>query len=505
MKRIFNTALFILAVFNFLFLSRIDAASELPVADLPLPGKLLIPEEAQADPKISLDFQDANLNDLLKLFSIQSGLNFIAASGVQERKITLYLDNVPLDKAMDKLFKANNLGYELDKEANIFVVKDLGRAMVETTTKVFRLKYASVSNSKMSQELNTALGGSGGGVCAVTEAAKKMLTENGSIIEDYRTNSLIVTDIPSRMPVISSIITALDISVPAVMLEVEMLDVSKSNVDKIGLKFGQTPLTLASTMTPGSWGTKFPFESIFGKDTSNFTAGTIKFGASNYQVALDFLTTCTDTKYLARPRIMTLNNETAELKITTQETVGTTTSTTGGTSAETQVTGQAERQETGVTLRVTPQINPDTGEITMFIMPTVKDTSTSTFLIANSTSQHFKDPEERSTRSIVRVKDGDTVIIGGLLRKQKTETITKLPFFGDIPLIGGIFRNRDKDLDRDRELLVFITPRIIKDAAMKLAQAKNAMLSEREQDVLSGPNREAIIRGSLESFERKKR
>ncbi|TRZ95936.1 hypothetical protein D4R78_02235, partial [bacterium] len=89
---------------------------------------------------ISMDLQDASLKDILKLLSQQSGLNFIASKAVQDRDITLYMDNVPIKEAMDKLFSANNLSYELDKKANIFIVKDWGEPQIETITKVFPLK-----------------------------------------------------------------------------------------------------------------------------------------------------------------------------------------------------------------------------------------------------------------------------------------------------------------------------------------------------------------------------
>jgi general secretion pathway protein D len=177
------------------------------------------------DPKItiSMDFQDANLKDVIKIFSIQSGLNFIASEAVQDRRITLFLDKVSVKEAMDKLFKANNLTYELDQEAKIFIVKDWGKPEIETITKIFYLKYATVSSSSIMQEMykqissigttssTTGSSGSAGSSASggtgkyaseedvgITEAVKKNLSSAGSVIEDYRTNSLIVTEIPSR-------------------------------------------------------------------------------------------------------------------------------------------------------------------------------------------------------------------------------------------------------------------------------------------------------------------
>ncbi|MFA5320186.1 MAG: hypothetical protein WC418_03290, partial [Candidatus Omnitrophota bacterium] len=107
----------------------------------------------QQNQTISMDLQDVNLKDVLKIFSMQSGMNFIASEAVQERKITLYLDKVPVQDAMNKLFKANNLSYEYDRSANLFIVKDWGKPRLETITKVFYLKYATVSTSVMRSEI----------------------------------------------------------------------------------------------------------------------------------------------------------------------------------------------------------------------------------------------------------------------------------------------------------------------------------------------------------------
>lgn len=486
MKKTIKLSAFIFVLYLFIYLPRLNAGSVVPFMDM--------------QPDISMDLQGADLKDILKIFSIQSGLNFIAAEGVQDKKITLYLDKVPIDKAMDKIFRANNLSYELDKDSGIFIVKDMGKVEVDKVTRVFYLKYASVSASPLTSEKTSA-----GATAAsptedtgITGAIKKLLSEYGTIIEDYRTNSLIVSDIPTRMEVIAKAIASIDVSVPQVLIEVEMLDVSKNTVDAIGFKYGQTPFTAVLSGTTVDTG--FPFHSWSKFFVTENTKGSLALnsGASSYTVTMDFLRTQSDTKTLARPRILTLNNETAEIKITTQETVGKITSQTGGSSPLT--TESAERMETGVSLRVTPQINAETGEVTMFIVPTVKDATTSTLAGINA-----KDPEERSTKSVVRVKDGDTVILGGLIRRNYSETVTKLPVLGDIPLMGRLFRHKSMNPDKDRELLVFITPRIVKDANIELAKAKEKGLPAREQGTASGANRELAISSGLNSFEKKKK
>ena len=108
---------------------------------------------SQYSKTVSMDFQEANLRDVLKVFSQQSGMNFIASQAVQDRKLTLYLDSVPVEEALEKILGANNLTYEIQEGSNIFVVKESGKPTIELVTKVFYLKYASVSTSRISQEI----------------------------------------------------------------------------------------------------------------------------------------------------------------------------------------------------------------------------------------------------------------------------------------------------------------------------------------------------------------
>jgi type II secretory pathway component GspD/PulD (secretin) len=539
MKTLFKTGLIIFLLSLFLPLPKLAADAGLPLPDV--------------EPEISMDFQDANLKDVLKIFSIQSGMNFLASEGVQDRKLTLYMDKVPLSQAMKKLFKANNLSYDLDKEAKIFIVKDWGKPTTETVTKVFYLKNATISASSLKEEMKNNLSGTSasftpgesdsgsttsssdsGGTdsgkwkvedeAGITYAVKKLLSENGSVIEDYRTNSLVVTDTPGRMEVISQVIAALDVPVPQVLLEVEMLDVSKDMVDEIGVNW---PTTLASL---DFYGTK-RITNLFGSKGPNPKSWTLEvddtptgfsfgpwgadhfgptvFSVINANLTFDFLSTQTDTKILARPRVMTLNNETAEIRIATDEAIGLTQSTTstGGTGT---TTSEAERFETGVILRVTPQINVDTGEVTLFVYPRVANANLGqTFTVADLPYQ-FRDPEERSTKQVLRIKDGETVVIGGLIRNDSQQVINKLPVLGDLPLVGGLFRHTSRTPNEERELLVFITPHILKDnnkSNIELAkgpkrQAPLPLAQQREQSPAATINRQASINNYISNYEK---
>ncbi|MDD5476604.1 MAG: secretin N-terminal domain-containing protein [Candidatus Omnitrophica bacterium] len=512
MKKIFFT----LAVTGFLmfafFVPRLNAEVQ-PV----FPG---------GDVVISMDFKDASLKDILKAFSMQSGLNFISSEAVQDRKVTLYLDKVPLNYAMDKIFSANNLSYELDNKANIFVVKEWGKMETETVTKVFFLKFATVSTSSLKEELSkgalksssdtsgTASASASArtkwkeeGESGISSAVKKLLSGSGSLIEDFRTNSLIVTDTPMKMKVIAQVIASLDVAIPQVMLEVEMLDVSKNAVDKLGFEFGDTPFT--AIVTGATAGLGFPYHS-WGKIVDG-AYGTLSVNpsANSYQMQLDYMRTLTDTKYLARPKLLTLNNETAEISITKDEIVGrqdTTTFNTGGSPTTTSVylrsTGlELTKEGTGIFLKVTPQINLDTNEITMVINP---KSSVSNISSLSNSSNPQSDVEVRSTKSIVKVKDGETVVLGGLIHQDKSVAIKKLPILGDIPLLGVLFRHKDQTKDIERELIVFITPRIVRDKTdFKLAQVQNIQLPAREQGSAFGSTRDYIISSSMNKFDKK--
>lgn len=519
MKKIINIAIIFSMIFYFMPL-KTESAMESALSEM------------SSAVMISMDFKDANLKDVLKVLSVQSGLNFIASDVIKERTITLYLNNVGVDEAIDQIFKANNLTYDFDSESNIFIVKELGRPLIETTTKVYYLKNARTISGRLSKEIDyktdpqssaTTDEASSGSTSTsenkeeewnITKIVRKNLTENGKVVEDARTNSLVVTDTPMNISRIDQLIAALDRSVPQVLIEVEMLDTTKQAIDQLGF---QWPANLMNLAAASRGGMGFPFRSMIQggskfSDVTQIVAGTLSMGtinAAGTTIALEFLRTRTDTKYLARPKILTLSNETAEIKISTDEAIGviSTTSTTGAVGTVTQ---EAERAETGVFLRVTPQVNLETGEITMYVEPTVKEARASNITIITAGGvQQVRDPETRGTKSVLCIKDGETIVIGGLLRKNSQETVRKLPFFGDIPLIGALFRHKTSSPAgiNDRELIVFITPKIIK-SNTELAQVETVstpitnVLAEREQDPIAVQQRKNTIQTTLQRYDR---
>lgn len=490
-------------------------------------GELL---EDKSSVKITMDLQDVSLRDALKMLSVQAGTNFIASEAVADRKLTLYLDNVPLKDALDKIFKVNNLTYELDSESNIFTVRDWGKPALDLETRIYFLKYTRVTNSRVNEGLSSSSSSESSSSSTTSTSSSEsssasssttanglkdtletVLSEYGKLIEDPATNSIIVTDMPSKFPVIEQLITKLDVPIPQVMIEVEVLDVDKADVDRLGFKFtGSNWLQY----TGPNLGSVFPltgdslFKSLHGGKVGITTQP--KWDMTGLTFILDFLATRTSTKFLARPRLFVLNNETAELKLSSNEAIGSGTTTQGQGTASTTTTS-VERAETGVILNVTPQISMATSEITMTLQPIIREAVLSSITIQNQ--QQTKDVEERSVKSTIRVKDGETVIIGGLIRNKDLLTKTRVPLLGEIPILGMFFRHKDTTGSRSREILVFITPKIIK-SSVPSARGRSLTASkgfgERKQDEFIGssaalatsPQRSEILSQALKAYER---
>jgi len=445
--------------------------------------------------KVSLDLEDARLVDVLKMLSQQIKLNFISTEAVEERVLTLYMEEVPLREAMDVIFKANNLAYDYYPDSSIFIVKEMGKPTLELKAKVYQLKYVRVSSSKMETEIGNMMGGSaeagagsGDTETGIKSAIESVLTEFGRVTEDSITNSLVVVDVPVQFSMIDEVISKLDIPPARIMIEVEMMDVSKSRLEQIGFNFANG---LYGMLTPGERQTTFPW---FGKWSgegmggANPTLSTLDF--VKFTTVMQFLSQDTTTKFLARPRILTLANETAEVNLTVNEVVGLTTSTDG----EGNLTQTVEREDTGTKLRVTPQVNIGTDEITLVIDIFNRESTDSGIQISGMSEGFVKNVEERGTKSIVRLKAGETLFIGGLLKKEDQRTITKIPFLGDIPIIGSLFRYKNRPIadNMNRELFVFLTPSILRDRESLI---KKARVLPREQQNYS---KESSVRVALD-------
>ena len=425
-------------------------------------GSYPLPSKAGPNPSnlISMDFQDANLKTLLKLFSQQAGLNFVASQNVQDRKVTIYFENVSVEDALNHIMSANNLVYEQRSGSNIFIVKESGKAPVETVTKIYELKYAQLSPPPTT-------GGESTQEPEILTVVKGLISKNGSIVADKRSNSLIIRDVPSQFAIIEDVLARLDVRTQQVMIEAEILETNTTVADQLGVNWSGSWATFSGPAMNSNWPVSGPL--------LDHSPGYIKtpgsMSLSGMGATLSAILSNSDTRILARPKVLTLNNETATIKLTAETATSPSSIPTEGTTSSTT----PERISTGITLDVTPQINKD-GYITMHIEPTIIVPVLSKFFAGSGGDEKFVDPQTRSAKTTVMVRDGETIIIGGLISKEDTYTFEKIPFLGDLPFLGSAFRYKTTD-ESDKELMIFITPHIVKEVTYALGD-----ISEREQE-----------------------
>jgi type IV pilus assembly protein PilQ len=471
---------------------------------------------AQEARGISMDFQQAALKDVLKIFSQQAGLNFVATENIEDRKITLYLDNVKVSDALNSIMSANNLMYEQAPGSDIFIVKDSGKAKIDFITKVYALNFARIAESKSAQ---------GSEITDIKSIIENMLSKDidgerlGSVVVDKRTNSLIITSIANDFAVIEETIKKLDSITPQALIEAEIVEIQTGALKRLGLEWGGSDGTFVRFTGPTKI-THFPFirktnpfsknllgapssESTTVTDTSTTTTVDAQdptlgvLSLEEFSLVIKALETENMARYLAKPRIMSLNNETAEIKITADTVIGVNRSSVTDTG---EVIETAERTETGVTLKVTPTIN-NKGYITMTIEPEVSRTIQSAYFA------NFVDPTKRSAKATVMVKDGQTIAIGGLLKTDEEDTGRNVPGLSKIPLIGNLFRSKGK-ANIQTEIIVFITAHAILEADDAVQTAKAIQVIEEKprhiKDDIPAETREEEIQKTVMRLRKKR-
>ncbi|NQT95899.1 MAG: hypothetical protein HQ572_05555 [Candidatus Omnitrophica bacterium] len=477
---------------------------------------------AQEGPLISMDFQEAALKDVLKVFSQQAGLNFVATTTIESKQITLYLDGVTVQDALNSIMEANNLTYDQAEGSNVFVVKESGRAKINLITKVYTLGFARLSETS----------NEGSGTTQVSDI--KSILENllskgedggtlGSIVVDKRTNSIIVTSIPDDFVAIEETIKKLDAITPQALIEAEIVEIQTSSLKRLGLEWGGTDGTFVRFSGPTRI-THFPFirnKNPFGRSligdvaststesessggttettteaAQSSTLGTLSL--SEFSIVLKALETMGEARYLAKPRIMALNNETAEINITADTTIGVTKTSVTDTG---EVIEEAERTETGVSLKVTPTINSQ-GYITMTLEPSVSRA------VQSPLFTNFADPAKRSAKTTIMVRDGQTIAIGGLLKTDEEEDNRATPGLSRIPFFGKLFK-RDKVAKVETELIIFITAHAIMDveelttAKKEIEEIKEPLPIEAREKQMAD-TREAEIKKTVMKLRKKR-
>ncbi len=437
-------------------------------------------KEVKADPKkltqgvgyngqkLSLNFQNIEVRSLLQVIADFTNFNIVTSDSVSG-SVTLRLQDVPWDQALDIILQAKGLG--MRKTGNVLWVapKDEIAAKekldLETVvavqnleplrTQAFQINYGKAAD--IAAGLIAAGSGPGQGV-----TASRILSSRGSVIFETRTNQLFVTDIPSKLEQVQQLIAKIDIAVRQVLIEARIVEASDSFGKSLGVKLGgggtaaasgdKPGIALGSSYVVGSAATtsgnfvNLPSTGALGSSTpGQFAVSIFGAGADRFlNLEISALEAEGKGKVVSSPRVVTAD----QIKALIEQ----------GTELPYQVASSSGAtsiafRKANLKLEVLPQITPE-GNI-ILTLDVTKDT------VGQSTPAGFA-IDTKHVQTQVLVENGGTVVIGGIFTESSTDSETKVPFFGDLPGLGVLFRNRAKEITK-REMLVFITPKVIAD------------------------------------------
>lgn len=408
--------------------------------------------------KISMNYHDAEIPNVLRLLSAQNHVNIIAGSDVTG-KITVSLQNVSLREALDTILKAN--GYNYIVQGNVILVKKANQDLPgEMVTKVFRLKYVDANNLKNTlQVLKSKKGSIEVFDTFFQKSQNEKQAKPGQMARTKQSSSskshssvLIVRDRPEKVRQITQLIAQLDIAVPQIMIESKLVEMSPINEDKLGIDWDKTikSTLLWQQLLPG--GEKQSYSALMPDLRSGqWTLG--RLSASEFKVVLDFLKKHTDSKLISNPRITTMDNEEAVISVGTTFPIP---------QINRGLAGQGDivtfnYKDVDIKLRVTPHVS-ENRKIIMSVNPVIEEVTGEVTVDVNRAPITSK----RSVSTIVSVKDGETIVIGGMIKNNTITTTSKVFLLGDIPLLGSFFRHQTKE-KKQSDLMIFITPHIVEE------------------------------------------
>ena len=405
--------------------------------------------------KLSLNFQNIEVRSLLQVIADFTNFNVITSDSVNGA-VTLRLQDVPWDQALDIILQAKGLG--LRKTGNVLWIApkdeinakeklDLESAAALQSLEPLRTQSFQMNYTKAA-EVAAQLTATGSG--GASGASSRLLSSRGSVISEARTNQLFVTDIPSKLEQVQQLIDKLDIPVRQVMIEARIVEASDTFSYELGMRLGggssSKNASIGSTYTSGSAGTtsgnvvNLPVSGA----TSSVAFSVFNSAATKF-LNLEISAAASDGKgkVISSPRIVTADQTKALVE--------------QGTEFPYQVASSSGAtsiafRKANLKLEVTPQITPEGGII--LALDVTKDTR------GISTDAGYA-IDTKHIQTQVLVENGGTVVIGGIFTEDTSNTVDKTPFFGDLPGVGVLFRRTDLSTEK-RELLVFITPRVLK-------------------------------------------
>ena len=417
--------------------------------------------------KLSLNFQDIEVRSVLQLIADFTGLNLVASDTVGG-SITLRLQNVPWDQALDLILKTK--GLDKRQIGNVLLVAPADeiaareKLELETNKQIaelapVRLDIIQVNYAKAAD------------IVGLIQEDEELISDRGFVSSDVRTNTISVRETAEKLDEIRRLVSTWDVPVRQVSIEARIVRAQTNVAENLGVRWGGAAYDISgdnifsvgggldgvqdardSAATPGSFQTSFPGAlavdlGVSGDGASSFAIG---WGSDDFLVDLELSALESDgqAEVVSQPRVVTADRQTASIKsgeeIPYQEA-----SSSGATSVS--------FKEAVLSLEVTPQITPDD----KIIMDLVVNQDSRGEVTAGIPSINTN---EVTTQ--VLVGNGETVVLGGIFQSEVATQTTKTPFLGDIPYLGRIFK-RTEHIDERSELLIFITPKIIKNDLLR--------------------------------------
>ncbi|WP_180011324.1 type IV pilus secretin PilQ [Acinetobacter sp. YH16055] len=421
--------------------------------------------------KISLDFQDIEVRRVLQLLADFTEINMVAADTVQGN-ITLRLKDVPWDQALDIVLKTKNL----DKRRNgnviwIAPVSELIKAeddeakaiaqrikLAPIQTEYIQLSYAKSSDIlKLLEDSRDGKGAESNGTAGGTSLAlESVLSPRGSVVSDNRTNTLIVNDTSENIDKVRKMIDLLDVAVKQVMVETRIVTAQTEFSRELGVNWGiqrNNPSLSAGANGSNVWGGDYSPKLDLAVDLGTASAGNFSFGLlkiSDFMLDLQLTALQSDGhgEVLAAPKVLTGDKQKATI-LRGDQIPYQSWSAEGGTTTS--------FVDANLKLEVTPSITPD-GKVQMDLKVN-KDT------VGRLTAAGYLINTNKLETNVL-VGDGETVVLGGIFDDIQQNQYTKVPFLGDLPVVGNLFKNNVKT-SAQTELLIFVTPRIVNDSVTR--------------------------------------
>jgi type IV pilus assembly protein PilQ len=427
---------------------------------------------------LSLNFQDIEVRTVLQLIADFVGMNLVASDTVGG-SVTLRLNNVPWDQALDLILRTKGLDKRI--QGNVIMVApaeeiaarerrllENKRELAELAplrTELFRLKYAT-AEAFCTDVFDCESSGNNDGRRNANQGDNdhtSILSSRGRVVVDPRTNSILMTDVQEKIDAFRRLIAYLDIPVPQVQIEARIVKIQSSAAEALGVRWTGRKLISSDSSSVGigaGLGSLFgaasnvvsPANDIFINLPTGNPTGSIAIGYASDSTTLALEVTASEAsgnaEIISQPKVVTADKK--EARILQGKEIPYLESTSSGAAS-------VAFKEAVLSLEVTPQITPE-GSLILDVV--VQNDSVAADAIAGALGAPAIDTEEVTTQVLVR--DGETVVIGGIFQTEARESISKVPVLGDIPYVGWMFRNTDVE-DTKRELLIFLTPKILND------------------------------------------